>query len=351
MLFDKINLLQNGKSDHNVLKENPPRKKDIKIEEINVSDSGQNLNNKEDNNSKKKSIIISRKSKQVKPKFKTAQKTKTILKPETLKITKNKKINASSKALFEPNQMIISNEKFESIPKTNLTEEKVEIKELNIIPYSKALRIDNRNYSQIFLSVIYNEIKIVRIFYYKNPYEHLSIIFSQYVFELCLDLTFNCILYTEDVISEKYNNNGNIRFFTTLSLSFISNIISSIIAFIISKLSDYVEFFDFIIKDINDKTKYFLNMKKFKKLLCMKLSAFFFVQMIFNLIMCYYLMIFCTVYHKTQGSVMINYITGIGESIAISLGLAIITSLMRYLSIKCKWKPLYYTSKYFFENF
>ena len=83
----------------------------------------------------------------------------------------------------------------------------------------------------------------------------------------------------------------------------------------------------------------------------MKLSAFFFVQMIFNLIMCYYLVIFCTVYHKTQGSIMINYITGIGESIAISLGLAIITSLMRYLSIKCKWKPLYYTSKYFFENF
>ena len=67
--------------------------------------------------------------------------------------------------------------------------------------------------------------------------------------------------------------------------------------------------------------------------------------------MCYYLMIFCTVYHKTQGSIMINYITGVAESLAISLGLALITSLMRYLSIKYKWKSIYYTSKYFFENF
>ena len=108
---DKINLLQNGKSELNALKENPPRKKNIKIEGINASDSGQNLNKKEDNNSKKKSVIISRKSKKVKPKFKTAQKTKTILKPETSKTTKNKKINASSKALFEPNQMIISKKK------------------------------------------------------------------------------------------------------------------------------------------------------------------------------------------------------------------------------------------------
>ena len=76
IINDKINLLQNRKSERNVLKENPPRKKDIKIEEINASDSGQNLNKKEDNNSKKKSITISRKSKQVKPKFNQLKKRK-----------------------------------------------------------------------------------------------------------------------------------------------------------------------------------------------------------------------------------------------------------------------------------
>ena len=55
---DKINLLQNGKSELNALKENPPRKKNIKIEGINASDSGQNLNKKEDNNSKKNLLLF-----------------------------------------------------------------------------------------------------------------------------------------------------------------------------------------------------------------------------------------------------------------------------------------------------
>ena len=229
--------------------------------------------------------------------------------------------------------------------------EEIDPKEYNTTPYTVATRIDNRNYFQMFLSVIFNEIKIIKIFYYKNPLEHLSIVLSEYTFELCLDLTFNCLLYTEDVISEKYNNNGSIKFFTTLSLSFMSNIISSIISFFISKLGDYVEFFEFIIKDVTDKEKYFLNMTRFKKILCIKLSFFFIVQTILNLMMCYYLTIFCALYNKTQGSIMINYITGIAESMAISLGLALITSLMRYLSIKYKLRSIYYTSKYFFENF
>ncbi len=75
------------------------------------------------------------------------------------------------------------------------------------------------------------------------------------------------------------------------------------------------------------------------------------VQGIINLGMCYYLMIFCTVYHNTQGSIMVNYIVGISESMLISLDLAIFTSLIRYLSLKYKWKSIYYTSEYFFENF
>ena len=66
--------------------------------------------------------------------------------------------------------------------------------------------MDKRNCFQIFLAVLSNEIKIISIFYYRHPYEHLSIVLSQYIFELCLDFFLNSFLYTEDVISEKYNN-------------------------------------------------------------------------------------------------------------------------------------------------
>ena len=257
--------------------------------------------------------------------------------------------------IIDSSSFIQSNSSKESNKNFHLSELKndgdVDKKELNTIPFSKALRVDKRNYFQIFISVIFNEIKIISIFYYRHPYDHCSIILSKYIFELCLDLTLNCILYTEDVISEKYNNNGSIKFFTTLSLSFMSNIISSIIAFFISKLAEYVEFLENIINEVNDKPFYFLNILRFKKLLCINLGAFFFVQFVINIGMCYYLMIFFAVYNKTQGSIMINYISGFIESFIISFALSFITSLMRFISIRYKFKYIYYTSKYFFENF
>ena len=224
-------------------------------------------------------------------------------------------------------------------------------KELNNITYTQALRIDKRNYIQIFLSVLAKEIDIINIFYYRNQYNHISIVLSTYIFELCLDLTLNCFLYTDDVVSEKYHNNGSIGFFTSLSLSFMSNIFSSIIAFIVKRLVDYSEILDFILKDSVRQNEYYSNIIKFRKYLILKLIVFYLIQMKFNLFMCYYLMIFCTVYHKTQGSIMLNYLIGIAESLGISLTLSLITSLIRFLSIKNKWKTIYYTSKYFFEKF
>lgn len=224
-------------------------------------------------------------------------------------------------------------------------------KEFNTIPYSQALRIDKRSYIEIFLSVLYHELGIISIFYYKSPFTHISLVISIYVFELCLDLALNCLLYTDDVVSEKYNNNGSIQFFTTLSLSFMSNIFAGIIAFIVGKLAEYEGILEMIIKNVIKQKEYYRNIIKFKKYLALKLTSFFIIQGIINLGMCYYLMIFCTVYHNTQGSIMVNYITGVGESMIISLGLSIIISLIRYLSIKNKWRHIYYTSRYLFETF
>ena len=239
----------------------------------------------------------------------------------------------------------------EYLLKSYISDEQVDKKEYNSIPYNQALRIDKRGCHEMFLSVLAHEIQIIDIFYYKNPYTHLSILLSIYIFELCLDLTMNCFLYTEEVVSEKYNNDGSIGFFTSLSLSFMSNIFSGLITYVVGKLADYADAFELMIKETNKKNQYLLIVLKFKKYLKLKMAGFFIIQTIINICMCYYLMVFCTVYHKTQGSIMLNYFIGIAESMSISLGLTIITSLIRYFSLKNKWKNVYNTSKYFFEHF
>ena len=253
--------------------------------------------------------------------------------------------NIPSDSRKESNQNCIINELKDK------DDEEIDINELNTIPYTKALKVDNRSFFKIFLSVLFNEIKIISIFYYKSPYEHFSIILSKYIFELCLDLTLNCLLYTEEVISEKYNNNGSIEFLTTLTLSFMSNIISSFITYFITKLAQYVEFLENIINEVKIKPYYFMNIIRFKKLLSINLGLFFFVELIINLGMCYYLIIFCSLYHKTQRSIMINYVTGFIESFIISVGITLVTSLLRFIGIKYRIKHIYYTSRYLFENF
>ena len=126
-------------------------------------------------------------------------------------------------------------------------DEQIDKKEYNKLPLTQALRIDKRGYHEMFLSVLAHEIQIIEIFYYRNPYTHLSILLSIYILELCLDLTLNCFLYNEYVVSEKYNNNGKIGFLTSLSLSFMSNIFSGLIIYIISKLANYAEILEIII--------------------------------------------------------------------------------------------------------
>ena len=231
------------------------------------------------------------------------------------------------------------------------TDDDIEPREINNIPYRQALRIDKRPFIKILISVLTNQIEVLSLFLYRHPYSHFTLTVSIYLFELLLDLTMNCFLYTDDVVSEKYHNDGNLSMFTSLSLSFISNIISSFAVFIIAKLTNYTEIIEAIITNVKDKKKYITNVVRLFKYIKLRLGFFYFLQLGFILVMTYYLFIFCTVYHQSQGSIMVNYIIGACISLAISAGLTLIISILRALSIKYHHYQLFNISKYLYEHF
>ena len=232
----------------------------------------------------------------------------------------------------------------------DIKDDEVDKREINGVPFRQALRIDKRSICQILVSVFINEIGFLNLFLYRNPYSHLSLSISIYLFELLLDLTMNCFLYTDDVVSEKYHNNGELSMLTSLSLSFISNIISSIIVFIISKLTNYVDIIEAIIKDVKNKKIYIENINRLFKYIKIRLGLFYFFQLGFTVIMTYYLFIFCTVYHQSQGSIMLNYIIGALTSFGISCGLTIIITFLRIFSIKYRITILYNISRYLYDH-
>ena len=228
-------------------------------------------------------------------------------------------------------------------------DEEVEKKEYNKIPYTQALRIDKRHFFETFISFLANEIDIIKIFYYNNPYSHKSITLPLYTFELCLDLTLNCFLCSDEIVSQKYHN-GNIQFITSLIVSCMANIISSFISFIVGKLVDYEDMFENIFKEILEKEKYYIIFHKFKKYLAIKLTIYFTIQTIFNACMFYYLVIFCTVYQRTQVNIVFNYFIGVCQSILLSLGIALFSALLRRFSLNYRWPYIYYISKHLFET-
>jgi len=275
---------------------------------------------------------------------------------------KSKSINCDSRKIYkiiksEKNNVIINNKRHKKdVIKdaygliSYTIDEEVDKKDFNKIPYFQALRIDKRNYFEMFISFLAKEIDIVKIFYYKSPYSHISIHLSLFLFESSLDFALNCLLCNDVVISEKYHNNGKILFITSLTLSCISNIVSSFLSFIIGKFANYEDTFEYILNDVLEQNKYFMTIKKFKKYLTIKLIVYFTIQTIFNCFICYYMIIFCSVYQKIQINIIINYLYGIIQSMLLSLIISLVISLIRYLSLKYRWKYIYYTSKHFFEK-
>jgi len=106
-----------------------------------------------------------------------------------------------------------------------------------------------------------------------------------------------------------------------------------------------------ILKNVKDKIKYFYNIFRIFKYIKLRLGLYFFLELIFILVMTYYLFIFCTVYHQSQISITINYIVGALTSLAISAGLTVIITILRIISLNYRSKKLYNISRFIYDKF
>ena len=139
--------------------------------------------------------------------------------------------------------------------------------------------------------------------------------------------------------------------FTSLYVSILSNVASAIIISIVSNLTNYSEILEAIILNVKNRKKYLQNIVRFLKYIRIRLSFFHLLQLTFILLMTYYLFIFCTVYHNSQGSIVINYIIGALSSLGYSVGLTIIITVLRVISLKYHSNQLFNASRYLYKTF
>ena len=158
----------------------------------------------------------------------------------------------------------------------------------------------------MFVNIFKMKIEIIVILFYPEKFTNILLKLSTYFLDLLFNYFMNALLYSDEIISHKYHNNGKLDLIVSISISLISNIISSIIICIIKFFTSYNEYFILLVKEIKHKDNYFLIFNRLYKLVKIKVMIYFIFSFILSIIITYYLFIFNLIYKKSQISLLTN---------------------------------------------
>jgi surface protein len=220
--------------------------------------------------------------------------------------------------------------------------------EINKSPFSQAVREDKRSCCRVFCSLLFDKVEFLHLFA-QNVYFR-TILICQFLTSLVLDFFFNSFFYSDDVVSRKYHNNGNLDFAVTLALSVISALFTAIIMHYLQRTLIFEEWLKQI-KVIKREYKYLFALNKFLKYLKIQIAIFFIIEILIILWGYYYICIFFIIYSQSRKSLLLNFFTSLMEGLIKTLIIIVAIVLSRRIGIICKSSYLYNTSKFLDENF
>ena len=263
------------------------------------------------------------------------------------------------------NQKTIKNNDYISSTKRNLIKSKTKHKGENLVHlnnnnnnkdyddmyYFEAIKEDNRNFLSISYTFFASKIDLLRILFFPKSFDIFYITLSVLLLCLIIDFTINALLFSDEIMSKKYNNQNKLNFWTSGLLAIIANIFGNIISWFITKLSEYSSSLELIKKEVNNNNKILFTYSKMYKIIKIRLLIYFIIQFIITLICVYYLIIFCSLYHYSQRALFKNYLLGLLLSLLYIKVITFIIALLRYISLKCKHIKIFLISQYLNEHF
>ncbi len=249
-------------------------------------------------------------------------------KRESTKRNNNKRNSKYSKNLLEMNK-----------------DKEIELKDYNYLPYTQALRIDKRENCTVLFDILKQNITFITILCYADSFQSKSLSLSLYALDFQFDFFMNAMLYSDEVVSEKYHNNGELDMFTSLFLSLSTNIISTIIFYFIGLLIRHHLIFSLIEKEVTNSKMFLYHYKKVNKFMLIQSWIFYLIAFTTCIGMTYYLGIFCVLYKQSQTSLLKNYFIGVAESVAITVGVTLIGFILRVIGLKYHKIQIYRSSR------
>ena len=219
--------------------------------------------------------------------------------------------------------------------------------EYDCLPFKMAIYLDKRNGFKIFGNKLTEKIKIIDICVNKKIKD---ILLSQYFLYLLSDLTMNAILYSDHIVSHKRHNNGRLDYIVVFLLSAFSNIFAGIIDYYLELLIGFEDRINDI-KEIKKEIAFLRVSKLILREIKIRVILFFIIENVIIILCTYYMFIFFTIYHKSQMSLLKNYLISLIEGWSINILIALLIVIFRKLGIYFRNKYIYNTSKYIDKNF
>ena len=211
--------------------------------------------------------------------------------------------------------------------------------------YNKAHKEENRSFFKFFFILLVSKIDLISIFFCQGDFDILELALSEYLFSLNVDFFINGLLFSDDIISQRYNN-GKVSLVTTLLLTLISNIVSFCITYVIRKLICYTRPLELLLMESHSEMKYLNHLRKLIRIIKIKIRIFFILTILISTMIVYYISTFCIIYKQSQWNWFTNSIISLGLSIITSFGMSFLISFIRYLGLWMKSEKIYNVSLY-----
>ena len=207
--------------------------------------------------------------------------------------------------------------------------------------YNQALILDKRAFIRIYWSFLVDTQIILGTFFTSNFLNLFVVKLSFLIWSFQINFFLNALFYTDEYISDAYHNDGVLDFFTGLTKSIYSFLVTLVTTNLLGMLSNSKNELINTIKNRNYKIDYLLRVNLKLKKLRNKLIAYYIFLFVLGTFFTYYVSAFCSVYRNSQK----YWFIGCFESFLIdslsSVGICIFLALFRYISLKKRIKFLY----------
>ena len=207
--------------------------------------------------------------------------------------------------------------------------------EMADLPYDYALKIEDRNKSNCYFSLLREKNKIISIFLNDKDYNIYTVKIALFIFDFNCSLTVNALFFNDEAIHEINQDEGSFKLSTQISIIVYSAVISIALSFPIQLLAfthkNIIE-----LRYYKDIKKAQDNIPKLVGTLKKRIIAFFIIIIIFDIIFFYYITAFCTVYSIIQIHMIRSTLMSFLLTNSYSIILYMVSSFIRIFSLKKK---------------